>query len=221
MLFTCLPEGAQIPGRFPGPMHARGKWFTIDIHCHVLTPKAEEMVRSAGLVDWQPRMTFANERTRQVNREQAERNRTQFSSVEKRLEDMDRMGIDIQAITPSPAQTYYSAEPELGIATARVINDNLAEICGKYPDRFVALGTVPFQAPELALAEIDRVHKSLGFRGLPGDLRVHPPHADDVSETAVFRHDRVHPRAAAIPGRAIRRRPRAGRHRLPGRYGRS
>src|SRR5438067_2072658 len=116
MLFTCLPEGAPIPGRFPGPMHARGKWFTVDIHCHVLTPKAEEMVRSAGMsADWQPRHQFANELTRQVNREQAERTRIQFSSVEKRLEDMDRMGIDIQAITPSPAQTYYNAEPGLGI----------------------------------------------------------------------------------------------------------
>ena len=40
MLFKCLPPGATIPGRFPGPVHARGKWFTVDIHCHVLTPKA-------------------------------------------------------------------------------------------------------------------------------------------------------------------------------------
>src|SRR5271163_4621159 len=154
MLFTCLPEGAQIPGRFPGPMHARGKWFTIDIHCHVLTPQAEEMVKSAGLENWQPRHQFANEHTRRVNREQAERNRTQFSSVEKRLADMDHMGIDIQAITPSPAQTYYSAEPDLGIATARIINDNLADICAKHPERFVGLGTVPFQAPELAGADL-------------------------------------------------------------------
>ena len=44
MLFKCLPPGAPIPGRFPGPAHARGKWFTVDIHCHVLTPKAAEMV---------------------------------------------------------------------------------------------------------------------------------------------------------------------------------
>ena len=34
MLFSCRPEGERIPGRFPGPAHARGKWFTIDIHCH-------------------------------------------------------------------------------------------------------------------------------------------------------------------------------------------
>ena len=76
------------------------------------------------------------------------------------------MGIDIQAISPSPNQTYYGADPDLGIATARVVNDNLADIAGRHPDRFVALGTVPFQAPDLAVAELDRIHKSLGFRGI-------------------------------------------------------
>src|SRR5271154_2742336 len=167
MLFKCRPEGLPIPGRFPGPAHARGKWFTIDIHCHLLTAKAEEMVAGAGLsMDWQPRHQFANELTREVNREQARRTRVQFTSIEKRLEDMDLMGIDIQAITPSPAQTFYSVPAALGSPTARVINHNIAQICGKHPDRFVGLGTVPFQAPELAVAELDRLHKSLGFRGI-------------------------------------------------------
>ncbi len=110
-----------------------------------------------------PREVYANERTREVNRQQAERNRIQFTSVENRLADMDRMGIDIQAISPSPNQTYYGADPDLGIATARVVNDNLADIAGRHPDRFVPLGTVPFQAPELAVAELDRLHKSLGL----------------------------------------------------------
>jgi aminocarboxymuconate-semialdehyde decarboxylase len=167
MLFTCRPEGLPIPGRFPGPAHVRGKWFTIDIHCHLLTEKAEKMVADAGLtMDWQPRHQFANELTRETNREQARRTRVQFTSVEKRLEDMDLMGIDIQAITPSPAQTFYSVPADLGIETARVINDNIADICGKHPDRFVGLGTVPFQATELAVAELDRLHKSLGLRGI-------------------------------------------------------
>lgn len=167
MLFTCRPEGLPIPGRFPGPAHARGKWFTIDIHCHLLTEKAEKMVTDAGLtMDWQPRHQFANELTRETNREQARRTRVQFTSIEKRLADMDLMGIDIQAITPSPAQTFYSVPADLGIETARVINDNIADICGRHPDRFVGLGTVPFQAPELAVAEIERLHKSLGLRGI-------------------------------------------------------
>src|SRR5260370_10420376 len=79
---------------------------------------------------------------------------------------MDRLGLDIQAITLSPAQTYYRAPPDLGSGTARGINDTLADICGKHPDRFVGLGTVPFQAPELAVAELDRLYKSLGLRGI-------------------------------------------------------
>src|SRR5215471_15873920 len=115
MLFKCLPEGAQIPGRFPGPVHARGKWFTIDIHCHLLTSKAEEMVASAGLsMDWQPSHQFANDLAREVNREQSRRTRVQFTDTLTRLVDMHRMGIDIQAITPSPAQTFYSVPPDLG-----------------------------------------------------------------------------------------------------------
>src|SRR6266851_496867 len=166
MLFTCLPPGAQIPGRFPGPVHARGKWFTVDIHCHVQTPKAAEMVAGIADATRHPREVYANERTREVNRQQAERNRIQFTSVENRLADMDRMGIDIQAISPAPNQTYYGADPDLGIATARLVNDNIAEIAALHPDRFVGLGTVPFQAPELAVAELDRLHKSLGLRGI-------------------------------------------------------
>src|SRR6202034_227051 len=143
-----------------------GKHFTVDIHCHLLTEAAEALFKAAGLVERRPRDVFANPRTQAVNREQARRNREQFTSIEKRLADMDVMGIDIQAITPAPNQTYYDTPPDLGIATARVINDNIADICAKHPDRFVGLGTVPFQAPELAVAELDRIHKSHGFRGI-------------------------------------------------------
>src|ERR1700694_4295522 len=100
MLFKCWPPDAQIPGHFPGPVHARGKWFTVDIHCHVLAPKAAEMVAGNADATRHPREVYANERTREVNRQQAERNRIQLTSIENRSADMDRMGIDIQAISP-------------------------------------------------------------------------------------------------------------------------
>src|SRR5260370_4496712 len=102
MLFKCLPHGAQIPGRFPGPVHARGKWFTVDIHCHVVTPRAAEMVAGNAAATRHPREEYANARTREVNRQQAERNRIQFTSLEKRLAHMDRMVIVSPAITPAP-----------------------------------------------------------------------------------------------------------------------
>src|SRR3984957_776711 len=166
MLFTCLPEGARIPGRFPGPAHARGKWFTIDIHCHVTSLQATAMVEGNEAVSRWFLETQANPASQAVNRQNGVRTRQQGSSAEQRIADMDLMGIDIQAISPSPRQTFYGADPDLGLAVSREINDNIAEICGKYPDRFTGLGTVPFQAPELAVQELDRIHKSHGFRGI-------------------------------------------------------
>src|SRR5438132_9982066 len=167
MLFKCLPPGTEpLAGRFPGPVHARGKWFTVDIHCHVRSDKAAAMVGGNAHVSRGFLENAANERSRSINRQNGERTRLQGSSPEQRIEDMDRMGIDIQAISPAPRQTYYGADPDLGHETSRAVNDFIAEICGRYPDRFVGLGTVPFQAPDLAIAELDRVHKSLGFRGI-------------------------------------------------------
>ena len=166
MLFKCLPPGAEIPGRFPGPVHAHGKWFTIDIHCHVRSDKAAAMVEGNTAVSQWFLEIAASERSRAINRQNGERTHLQGSSPEKRIEDMDRMGIDIQAISPAPRQTYYGAAPDLGREASRAINDFIAEICGPHPDRFVGLGTVPFQAPDLAIAELERLHKSLGLRGI-------------------------------------------------------
>jgi aminocarboxymuconate-semialdehyde decarboxylase len=166
MLFTCRPPGIRIPGRFPGPAHARGKWFTIDIHCHTRTAKATEMVAGDEAVSRWYLETAADPRSREINRNNAIRTDLQSTSPEQRIADMDLMGIDIQAISPAPRQTYYGADAELGRDVSRVINDHLAEICGRHPDRFVGLGTIPLQAPEFAIAELERLHNSLGFRGI-------------------------------------------------------
>jgi aminocarboxymuconate-semialdehyde decarboxylase len=76
------------------------------------------------------------------------------------------MGIDVQAVSPAPNQTYYWTEPDLGIELARSVNDRLAEIVASWPQRFVALGTVPLQHADLAVAELTRCVKDLGFRGV-------------------------------------------------------
>jgi len=124
MLFKCLPPGAEpLAGRFPGPVHARGKWFSIDIHCHVRCAKAAAMVEGNAAVSRWFLETATNDKSRAINRQNGERTRLQGSSPEKRIEDMDRMGIDIQAISPAPRQTYYGADPDLGLQTARILND--------------------------------------------------------------------------------------------------
>jgi len=111
MLFTCLPEGAQIPGRFPGPMHARGKWFTIDIHCHVRSDKAAALVEGHEKVSRWFLETQASPQSQAVNRANGVRTRAQGNTAEQRIADMDLMGIDIQALSPAPRQTYSAPTP--------------------------------------------------------------------------------------------------------------
>src|SRR3984885_4170925 len=164
MLFTCRPPGTAIPGRFPGPAHARGKWFSVDIHCHVLCQPARDLVAAANLPP--ARQRFEAPKTAEVTDEHQSRVLPQLLSLEQRLSDMDTMGIDVQAVSPSPDQTYYGLPPDLAIEATRLVNDNIADIMGKHPDRFAGLGTVPFQAPELAVAELERLHKSLGLKGI-------------------------------------------------------
>jgi aminocarboxymuconate-semialdehyde decarboxylase len=118
-----------------------------------------ERVGRAGL-------SYGSELTREVNRQQLIDLRPKMESLEERLADMDRMGVDVQAVSISPYQMYYWAEPVIGREVSRLINDELAETVAAHPDRLVGLGTVPLQDTEAAVAELKRCVHDLGFPGL-------------------------------------------------------
>src|SRR5687767_15709355 len=109
---------------------------------------------------------FANALTRETNKKQHQERAPKLSNIEVRLKDMDRMGIDIQAVSPAPNQTYYWTDAGQGAELARAVNERLAEIVAKWPDRFVGLGTVPLQDPDLAVSELVHCVKKLGLRGV-------------------------------------------------------
>src|SRR5213078_863189 len=111
----------------------------------------------------EPQVKFANALTRETNVKQMQERAAKLSSIEVRLKDMDKMGIDIQAVAPAPHQTYYWTEPGEGADLARMVNQRIAEICGKWPDRFVGMGTVPLQDADLAVSELTHCVKTLGL----------------------------------------------------------
>src|SRR6185437_12884091 len=102
----------------------------------VFTPEADRLAQPAFRPDYEPMLRHANEATREVNRKQQETIRGKLTTVETRLADMDKLGIDVQAISPSPPQYYYWTPPELGRETARLVNNRIAEIVAKHPDGF-------------------------------------------------------------------------------------
>ncbi|GBG27542.1 2-amino-3-carboxymuconate-6-semialdehyde decarboxylase [Hondaea fermentalgiana] len=85
--------------------------------------------------------------------------------VDARLVDMDAAGIDVQVLSTIPEMFSYWAKPEDTADLARILNNDMAEQIGKHPNRFVGLCTVPLQAPDLAITELTRCVKELGFAG--------------------------------------------------------
>lgn len=109
---------------------------------------------------------FGSELTKEVNRQQRIDIAPKMQSVEERLADMDRMGVDVQVISLSPYQLYYWAEADLGRDVARLANDDLAEAVADHPDRLMGMATVPLQDTSLAVEELDRCVTDLGFRAV-------------------------------------------------------
>src|SRR5258705_6484276 len=163
MMYSCAPasRASTVVAK-----KKTGKTLRVDLHCHYANPDVAAKVADRNPAQYDPNVKFANALTRETNAKQMRDRAPKLSSIEVRLKDMDRMAIDIQAVSPAPQQTYYWTEPGEGQALARMVNERLAEIVSKWPDRFVALGTVPLQNVDLAVAELDRCVKQLDFRGV-------------------------------------------------------
>lgn len=143
-----------------------GRQLRIDIHCHYQNNEVSAKAAQLKPFEKEPSIVYANQLTRDVNMKQMKERGPKLSDIATRLRDMDRMGIDIQAVSPAPSQYYYYADPDFGLALAREINDRIAEIVAMHPDRFVGIGTVPLQDAKMATKELERCVKNLGMRGV-------------------------------------------------------
>ena len=97
-----------------------------------------------------------------------------FTDVEERIRWMDGNGIDKTAIsisTPNPNEAPFSVGESTQLV--RNLNDGFAAVRSAHPDRFLAMGAIPFRDPEEALAELDRITGDLGLDGvtLPTSVR--------------------------------------------------
>jgi aminocarboxymuconate-semialdehyde decarboxylase len=83
----------------------------------------------------------------------------------KRLEDMDRVGIDVEVLSISTPNIYFADDKRQPVI-ARVMNDAYAALIAQHPRRFKGFASIPMDAPEEALRELHRSIDELKLHGV-------------------------------------------------------
>jgi aminocarboxymuconate-semialdehyde decarboxylase len=139
---------------------------SIDIHAH-LTPQCFWRATANG-GDWHTLRREQDARGREyavVGRaRQALPPRARWTPAE-RLADMDSLGVDVHVLSPYSGFYNYHLDTPVARATATDSNNEIHEMVTQWPDRFAGLGTLPMQDVNAAIAELERIMVSLGFKG--------------------------------------------------------
>lgn len=115
----------------------------VDIHAHATVPEVAELVRETPLA----RFT-----------------RTPLALSDRRIQQMDERGVDVQAVSVN-VFWWYQADRDLAAKIVQAQDEGLAKWCAAHPDRFVALSSPALQFPDLAAEQLEHAVKRLGMRG--------------------------------------------------------
>jgi len=104
--------------------------------------------------------------------------REDMFDIPGRIVQMDRKGIDMRVLSLSTPNVYlWDAARQVEVT--RRINDNLAQVCHAYPDRFVGFASLPLKDVDASMRELDRAVDELGMRGVIIGSNVDGVYLDD------------------------------------------
>ncbi|HLW35951.1 MAG TPA: amidohydrolase family protein [Chthoniobacterales bacterium] len=147
----------------------------IDIHTHILPKEWPDMDKKFGYSGFvrlehcdecSARMMIENRVFREIN--------DNVWDPKRRIEEMDRTAVTMQALSTVPVMFSYWAKPRDALELCRLLNDHIAGVVHDNPKRFAGLGTVPLQDVDLAAQELTRCVRELGLSGVEIGTHVDP-----------------------------------------------
>ncbi len=88
------------------------------------------------------------------------------SDPKSRIQYMDSIGLDMQAISIMPPLIKYNINSEDGLILAQRHNDAIPAVVTAYPDRFIGMATLPMQDMSKAVPELERAVHKLGLKAV-------------------------------------------------------
>jgi aminocarboxymuconate-semialdehyde decarboxylase len=108
-------------------------------------------------------------------------------TAEERLKDMDEQGTDVQVLSIHTPLFGYHLDTVRGIALAREVNDEIAQMTRRWPTRFAGLATLPMQDVQSAIEELERAVTRLGLKGAELDTHVNGEQWDEPKFRPFFK----------------------------------
>lgn len=184
----------------------------IDVHTHILPRGWDDFLTRHADARWPRLVREADGGCSLYRGDVRDRGLTeQVFEPAVRVEDLDRLGIERQVLSPPPLMFCYWAEAPAAAEFCRLHNDFLAEVVAARPARFLAAGIVPLQAPDLAVKELERL-RTLGMRCVEIGSSVNGRDLDDPALAPVWEAASaldlalfVHPAAPVLGGERVQR----------------
>lgn len=135
--------------------------MTFDVHAHVIVPEI------IGDEPWQPRVWHdSGNQVVELGGKQIRAAVAEFVDIEGILAAHNEAGVDRVLLSPWVPLLYYDADPDEGLARARIQNEALAGLAREHPERVAALGALPLQDPDLATEELRALMADGVLRGV-------------------------------------------------------
>ncbi len=164
------------------------KILTIDIHTHILPeniPHWKEKFGYGGFIQLDHHKPCCAKMIRDDGEffREIEDN---CWSAEKRIHECDHHHVDVQVLSTVPVMFSYWAKPDDCLNLSMFLNDHIADIVHRYPKRFIGLGTIPMQAPQLAIKELERC-KKIGLVGVQIGTNINQENLNEEKYFDIFK----------------------------------